>query len=76
MGRGPDYDVSPDGRRFLFIKAPELDIRSLSVVLNWDVEVKAAIAADSAMSDGLHRSAAALLLCVAIFSARRRSPRA
>jgi Tol biopolymer transport system component len=40
---GPNYDVSPDGRRFLFIRAPELDIRSLTVVLNWDVEVKAAI---------------------------------
>lgn len=40
---GPTYDVSPDGRRFLFIKAPELDIRTLEVVLNWDVEVKAAI---------------------------------
>jgi eukaryotic-like serine/threonine-protein kinase len=40
---GPTYDVSPDGRRFLFIKAPELDIRSLTVVLNWDVEVGAAI---------------------------------
>ena len=41
---GPTYDVSPDGRRFLFIKAPELDIRSLNVILNWDVEVNAAIA--------------------------------
>jgi serine/threonine-protein kinase len=40
---GPTYDVAPDGQRFLFIKAPELDIRSLSVILNWDVEVKAAI---------------------------------
>ena len=39
----PCYDVSPDGRRFLFVKAPELDIRSLNVILNWDVEVKAAI---------------------------------
>jgi serine/threonine protein kinase len=38
---GPTYDVSPDGRRFLFIKAPELDIHSLHIVLNWDVEVKA-----------------------------------
>ena len=38
---GPSYDVSPDGRRFLFIRAPELDIRSLHVVLNWDVEVRA-----------------------------------
>ena len=41
---GPNYDVSPDGRRFLMIKTPELDIRSLTVVQNWDVEVKATIA--------------------------------
>jgi serine/threonine-protein kinase len=41
---GPNYDVSPDGRRFLMIKAPELDIRSLTVVQNWDVEVEATIA--------------------------------
>jgi serine/threonine-protein kinase len=41
---GPNYDVSPDGRRFLMIKAPELDIRSLTVVQNWDLEVKATIA--------------------------------
>jgi hypothetical protein len=40
---GPTYDVSPDGKRFLFIKAPELDIHSLTVILNWDVEVKAAL---------------------------------
>ena len=41
---GPTYDVSRDGRRFLFIKAPELDIQSLNVILNWDVEVHAALA--------------------------------
>lgn len=41
---GPTYGVSPDGRRFLFIKAPELEIQSLNVILNWDVEVSAAIA--------------------------------
>ena len=41
---GFSYSVSPDGRRFLFIKAPELDIHSLNVVLNWDVAVKEAIA--------------------------------
>ena len=41
---GPNYDVSPDGRRFLMIKAPEQDIRSLTVVQNWDVEVEATIA--------------------------------
>jgi Tol biopolymer transport system component len=38
------YDVSPDGRRFLFVKAPEFDIRSLSIILNWDVTVKATLA--------------------------------
>ena len=43
-GTGPTYDVSSDGRRFLFIRAPEMDIRSLTVILNWDVEVNAAIA--------------------------------
>ena len=40
---GPTYAISPDGRRFLFIKAPELDIRTLTIVLNWDVEVNAVI---------------------------------
>jgi hypothetical protein len=43
-GTGPTYDVSPDGRRFLFIKSPENDIRSLDVVLNFDVEVKNVLA--------------------------------
>ncbi len=38
---GPSYDVSPDGQRFLFIRAAELNIHSLHIVLNWDVEVKA-----------------------------------
>jgi serine/threonine-protein kinase len=45
---GPTYDVSPDGRRFLLIRAPELDIRSLTVVLNWDVKVKATLAGTEA----------------------------
>jgi serine/threonine-protein kinase len=39
----PTYDVSPDGRRFMFMRAPELDIRSLTIVQNWDVQVKAAV---------------------------------
>lgn len=39
-GAGFSWGVSPDERRFLFIKAPELDIRSLEVVVNWDVAVK------------------------------------
>jgi Tol biopolymer transport system component len=43
----PCYDVAPDGR-FLFVKAPEFDIRSLTVVLNWDVEVKATLAGTGA----------------------------
>jgi Tol biopolymer transport system component len=41
---GPTYDVSPDGQRFLFIKSPENDIRSLEVILNWDVDVKEVLA--------------------------------
>jgi Tol biopolymer transport system component len=44
-GTGPTYDVSKDGRRFLFIRAPELDIRSLTVILNWDVAVNSVISA-------------------------------
>jgi len=44
-GRCPRFPYFlPDGRRFLFIKAPELGIRSLTVVLNWDVEVQATLA--------------------------------
>ena len=39
----PTYDVSPDGRRFLFIRAPELDIRSLKIIQTWDVQVKATV---------------------------------
>jgi serine/threonine protein kinase/Tol biopolymer transport system component len=42
-GTGPTYDVSLDDRRFLFIRAPELDIRSLTVILNWDVAVNTAL---------------------------------
>ena len=44
VNNGPTYGVAPDGRRFLFIKAPELDIRSLTVILNWDVEVRSLLA--------------------------------
>jgi Tol biopolymer transport system component len=45
---GLTYAVSPDGQRFLFIRTPELDIRSLKVILNWDVEVKAMLAGTGA----------------------------
>ena len=40
---GQTYDVSRDGQRFLFIKAPDNDIRSLEVILNWDVKVNATL---------------------------------
>ena len=43
VNTAPTYDVSPDGRRFLFIRAPELDIRSLTIIQNWDVQVKATV---------------------------------
>jgi hypothetical protein len=38
------------GQRFLFIETPEIDIRSLTVILNWDVEVKAAISGAAAVT--------------------------
>ena len=44
VNMAPAYDVSPDGRRFLFVRSGELDIRSLTVVQNWDVEVAAILA--------------------------------
>jgi serine/threonine-protein kinase len=41
---GPDYGISPDGQRFLMIKAPMPDTASspqqLNVVLNWFDELK------------------------------------
>lgn len=36
----PDYDVTPDGQRFLFAKASEEARPEISVVLNWPVELK------------------------------------
>jgi serine/threonine-protein kinase len=38
----PDYDVSPDGQRFLMIKAPEQAQAPvpINVVLNWSEELK------------------------------------
>jgi dipeptidyl aminopeptidase/acylaminoacyl peptidase len=40
QGSLPDYDVSPDGRRFLMIKAVELNVTQVNVVLNWFEELK------------------------------------
>jgi Tol biopolymer transport system component len=34
------YDVSPDGRRFLFLKAQSADTTSLVIVVNWTEELK------------------------------------
>ena len=38
----PDYDVSPDGQRFLMVKAPEQAQAPtpINVVLNWYDELK------------------------------------
>jgi eukaryotic-like serine/threonine-protein kinase len=36
----PDYDVSPDGQRFLMLKAAEQVPGQISVVLNWFEELK------------------------------------
>jgi eukaryotic-like serine/threonine-protein kinase len=38
----PDYDVSPDGQRFLMVKAPEqaLAPAAINVVLNWTEELR------------------------------------
>ncbi len=40
---GANYDVTPDGQRFVFIKssAEELAVTQLNVVLNWFEELKA-----------------------------------
>jgi hypothetical protein len=42
-GSGRTYDVSPDGQRFLMIKAPRTDAvaaPALIVVQHWDEELK------------------------------------
>jgi len=43
IGRGPDYDISPDGQRFLMIKQVESRgpaLNQINVVLNWFEELK------------------------------------
>jgi hypothetical protein len=34
------YDVTPDGNRFLIVNLPTAGPTTLSLVLNWDVEVR------------------------------------
>jgi eukaryotic-like serine/threonine-protein kinase len=41
----PDYDVTSDGQRFLFLKASEQEGTEISVVLNWTEELKQRIPA-------------------------------
>jgi Tol biopolymer transport system component len=36
----PDYDVSPDGQRFLMVKAAEQSAEQINVVLNWTADLK------------------------------------
>jgi hypothetical protein len=36
----PDYDVTADGQRFLFLKAGEEARPEINVVLNWTEELK------------------------------------
>ena len=36
----PDYDVTPDGQRFLFLNNSEEGRPELSVVVNWPEELK------------------------------------
>jgi hypothetical protein len=36
----PNYDVSPDGQRFLMLKAGEQSADEINVVLNWTEELK------------------------------------
>ena len=39
--RNRNYDISPDGRRFLMLRLPEHDVTQLRVVFNWFEELKA-----------------------------------
>ena len=43
----PDYDVTPDGQRFLFTKAGEDSRAEINVVVNWTEELKQKIASGS-----------------------------
>jgi hypothetical protein len=37
---GPDYDVLPDGKRFVMIRETAQDIREIVIVQNWFEELK------------------------------------
>ena len=38
---GANYDVTPDGRRFVMVSAPQLGPMQVNVVLNWFDELRA-----------------------------------
>ena len=40
IGSLPNWDISPDGQRFLMLKAIELNVTQVNVVLNWFEELK------------------------------------
>jgi len=40
QGSLPNWDVSPNGQRFLMLKAVELNVTQVNVVLNWFEELK------------------------------------
>lgn len=44
--QGRDYDVSPDGRRFLMVQGGEANLTQLNVVLNWFEELKQRVPTD------------------------------
>ena len=39
IGR-PEYDVSPDGERFVMIRPPDRSAARIHVILNWSEELK------------------------------------
>ena len=41
QGGGRHYDVTPDGRRFVMLRAEQEELAELNVVLNWFEELKA-----------------------------------
>ncbi len=39
----PDFDITPDGQRFLMIRIGEAEMGQINVVLNWFEELKARV---------------------------------
>jgi len=46
-GAGRNYDVSPDGQRFLMIKGEEVGAAQINVILNWFEELKRLVPTDN-----------------------------